>query len=290
MDGNSSHLGIRDTWTGWSVVEVCPLITLRSLSAHLSNSMEGRTTLTITGNTILITGGATGIGLALARGLAERGNKLIICGRSGDALAKAQADLPALVTRVCDVADAGSRRSMVEWLKAEHRDLNAVINNAGVQNHRDFTSDPGMQTLDQEVATNLTAPIHLIAELLPMLKEKSHALIVNVSSGLAFSPMADVPVYCATKAGIHSFTLSLRHQLKATGIRVVEVAPPIVDTGLGGDKRSEGTANNMMVTPEAFATEALAQLEAGNDEVLVGVSVQTRKLGEAMFERMNSRS
>jgi uncharacterized oxidoreductase len=102
--------------------------------------------------------------------------------------------------------------------------------------------------------------------------------------------MADVPVYCATKAAIHSFTLSLRHQLKSTGVRVVEIAPPIVDTGLGGGTRSEGTSNRMMVTPEEFATETMAQLEAGQNEVLVGVSVDTRRLGEALFERMNNRS
>ncbi|RJT31999.1 SDR family NAD(P)-dependent oxidoreductase [Mesorhizobium waimense] len=244
----------------------------------------------LTGNTILITGGASGIGLALARRLSERGNQVIVCSRKQEALAYARAEVPALATRVCDVADAESRRSMVEWLKAEYPNLNIVINNAGVQHHRDFNSDPGMETLDQEVAINLTAPIHLIALLLPMLKQQQNAVIVNISSGLAFSPMADVPVYCATKAAIHSFTLSLRHQLKQTGIRVVEIAPPIVDTGLGGGTRSGGTASRMMVTPEAFATDALAQLEADKDEVLVGISVQTRQLGEAMFERMNNRS
>lgn len=244
----------------------------------------------LTGNTILITGGATGIGFALAHRFSENGNQVIICGRSQSALEKAKAEVPAIVTRVCDVADTDSRRAMVEWLKAEYPTLNVVINNAGVQVRRDFTADPEIGTLDQEVAINLTAPIHLIAELLPTLRQQEQACIINVSSGLAFSPMADVPVYCATKAAVHSFTLSLRHQLKSTGIRVVEVAPPIVDTGLGGKTRSGGTANQMMVTPEDFATEALSQLEADKDEVLVGVSAKTRELGEAMFERMNSRA
>ncbi|MGE6695114.1 SDR family NAD(P)-dependent oxidoreductase [Sphingomonas leidyi] len=119
---------------------------------------------------------------------------------------------------------------------------------------------------------------------------RAQAFIINVSSGLAFSPMADVPVYCATKAAIHSFTLSLRHQLKPSGIRVIEVAPPIVDTGLGDGTRSEGAANSLMVTPDEFALEALSQLEADRDEVLMGISIQTRQQGEAMFERMNSRS
>lgn len=244
----------------------------------------------LTQNTILITGGATGIGFALAHRLSEKGNRVIICGRNEAALLRAKAEAPALVTRICDVADTESRRWMVDWLKANHPTLNVVVNNAGVQHRRDFNNDPEIATLDQEVAINFTAPIHLIAELLPTLRQQEHAHIINVSSGLAFSPMADVPVYCATKAAIHSFTLSLRHQLKSTGIRVVEMAPPIVDTGLGGNTRSGGTANRLMVSPEEFATEALAQLEAGKDEVLVGISAQTRQLGETLFERMNSRS
>ncbi|AUW42326.1 SDR family oxidoreductase [Rhizobium leguminosarum] len=244
----------------------------------------------LTGNTILITGGATGIGFALARRLSEKGNNVIICGRSEAALRKAQEDVPALITRICDVANGESRHSMVEWLKAEHPALNVVVNNAGVQHRRDFNTDPAIDTLDQEVAINLTAPIHLIAELLAALRQQEHAFIINVSSGLAFSPMADVPVYCATKAAIHSFTLSLRHQLKSTAIRVIEVAPPIVDTSLGGGTRSEGTASRMMVSSEEFAADALAQLEADKDEILVGISADTRRMGEALFERMNSRS
>ncbi|WP_458392958.1 SDR family oxidoreductase [Rhizobium brockwellii] len=195
-----------------------------------SQLLEGWTTLNLTGNTILITGGATGIGFALARRLSERGNHVIICGRSEAALRKAQEDVPALITRICDVANGESRRSIFEWLKAKHPALNVVVNNAGVQHRRDFNTDPAIDTLDQEVAINLTAPIHLIAELLATLRQQEHAFIINISSGLAFSPMADVPVYCATKAAIHSFTLSLRHQLKSTAIRVIEVAPPIVDT------------------------------------------------------------
>ncbi|TBZ99931.1 SDR family oxidoreductase [Rhizobium leguminosarum] len=244
----------------------------------------------LSGNTILITGGATGIGFALAQRLSEKGNHVIICGRSEAALLKAQEDVPALITRICDVANGESRRSMVEWLKAEHPALNVVVNNAGVQHRRDFNADPAIDTLDQEVAINLTAPIHLIAELLATLRQQEHAFIINVSSGLAFSPMADVPVYCATKAAIHSFTLSLRHQLKSTAIRVIEVAPPIVDTALGGGTRSEGTASRMMVSSEEFAADALAQLEADKDEILVGISADTRRMGEALFERMDSRS
>lgn len=243
----------------------------------------------LTENTILVTGGATGIGFALARQLSERGNRVIVCGRSEEALSKAKAQVPALITRPCDIANTESRQSMVEWLNTNHPGLNVVINNAGVQYRRNFKDGEALENIEQEIAINVTAPIRLIAEILPALKRQPQAVIVNVSSGLAFAPMADVPVYCATKAAIHSFTLSLRHQLKTTGIRVVEVVPPIVDTGLGGSTRSEGTASRQTMLPEEFATEALAQLESDRDEVLVGMSVNTRKLGETLFERMNPR-
>jgi len=243
--------------------------------------------MNLTANTILITGGAAGIGLALARQLSERGNRVVICGRKEDALLKAQAEVPALITHVCDITDAASRQAMVTWLTATHPELNIVINNAGVQYRRALSEDGALENLEQEVATNFTAPVRLIGELLPMLKRQPHAVIVNVSSALAFSPLAGVPVYCATKAAMHSFTLSLRHQLKATGVRVVEIAPPIVDTGLGGEDRIAGTSTQAMMSPDDFAAEALNQLENDQDEIMIGLAAGARKMGEALFERMN---
>jgi uncharacterized oxidoreductase len=244
--------------------------------------------MNLTANTILITGGATGIGFALAEQLSNRGNSVIICGRNEDALKRAQAKVPALVTRLCDVTDAKSRKSMVNWLGSEQTKLNILINNAGVQCHRDFNNEAALDKIDEEVAVNFTAPVCLISEILPLLQKQPEPAIINVSSGLAFSPMADVPVYCATKAAVHSFTLSLRHQLKSTGVGVVEIVPPIVDTGLGGGVRSEGVTNRYMMSPEDFAEEALTQLENDQNEVLVGMSANTRREGEALFERMNS--
>lgn len=244
--------------------------------------------MNLTARTILITGGANGIGLALAQQLLERGNRVIVCGRSEETLAKAKLQLPALITRVCDVADTASRRSMVDWLNTQYPDLSILINNAGVQYVRDFTAGGAIETLENEVAVNFTGPIHLIAEMLPSLSQLPQAVIVNVTSGLAFSPKADVPVYCATKAALHSFTLSLRHQLKGSGIKVVEMAPPIVDTGLGTGTRAAGVSARPMMSSEQFATDALSQLENDQDEVLVGMSADSRRLGEAMFERMNS--
>jgi uncharacterized oxidoreductase len=244
--------------------------------------------MNLAANTILITGGAVGIGFALARQLAERGNRVIICGRSEEALRKAQADVPSLITRICDLTDTESRKALVDWLVTAHPELNVVINNAGVQYRRMFTDAYALANLEQEVATNFTAPVSLIGELLPLLERQPKATIINVSSGLAFAPLAAVPVYSATKAAMHSFTLSLRHQLKATGIRVVEMAPPIVDTDLGGQDRIGRSSGQQMMSVEDFASQALAQLENDQDEVLVGMAAGSRKMGETLFERMNA--
>ncbi|MES2352663.1 MAG: SDR family NAD(P)-dependent oxidoreductase [Pseudomonadota bacterium] len=244
--------------------------------------------MNLTSNTILITGGGAGIGLELARQLVQRGNRVIVCGRSEEALLNAQAQVPALVTRICDITDHASRQAMVTWLSSAYPELNVLVNNAGVQYRRLFNEAGVLENLEQEVATNFTAPIRLIDELLPLLKRQRSAVIINVSSALAFAPIADLPVYCATKAAIHSFTLTLRHQLKSTGIKVVELAPPIVDTGLGGGKRSGGTTGKKMMSPEEFVIEALLQLETDQDEVLVGLAAGARKMGEALFDQMNS--
>jgi len=243
--------------------------------------------MNLTSNTILITGGGAGIGLALARQLAERGNRVIICGRSEAALLQAQAQVPDLLIRVCDITDQASRQAMVNWLSSEHPQLNMLINNAGIQHRRLFSDADALADLELEVATNFTAPVRLIGELLPLLKQQPSATIINVTSALAYAPIADLPVYCATKAAMHSFTLTLRHQLKATAVRVVELAPPIVDTGLGGNERSAGTAGQQMMTPQDFASEALVQLASGQDEVLVGLAAGARKMGEGLFARMN---
>ena len=242
--------------------------------------------MNLTNNTILITGGAAGIGFALARALALRGNRVIICGRNQAALDSAQAQVPELVTRVCDLNDSASRDALVGWLRAAHPDLNVLVNNAGVQYRRQLVEPDALDGLELEVATNFTAPVLLIGALLPTL-QRHPSVIINVSSGLAFAPMADVPVYCATKAALHSYTLSLRHQLRHTSVRVVEMAPPIVDTGLGGGARSSGTASASAAKSPADIIGALAQLATGQDEVLVGLSAGSRKMGEALFARMN---
>jgi uncharacterized oxidoreductase len=243
----------------------------------------------LTGRTWLITGGSAGIGLALANAVAERGNTVIICGRNQQNLDKAHADNPRLVTRQCDVADPESRAAMVRWLEQQHPDLSVLVNNAGVQVPRTFGKEDATKGLESEITINLTAPIHLIHALLPLLRRQPEASIVNVTSGLAYAPIAVFPVYCATKAALHSFTMTLRYQLRRTRIAVIEMAPPLVATGLRSQETADGNpATDGAVTPEQFVAEALPLLEAGSAEVLVGQSVGTRARGETLFDLMNT--
>lgn len=242
----------------------------------------------MTDRTWLITGGATGIGFALAKAVAAQGNQVIICGRDSVNLSKASDEIPGLITRRCDVADSKSRHALVAWVSETHPDLSVLVNNAGIQIPRDFAAGDAVRDLDAEIATNFAAPIHLIEELLPLLRQQPEATIVNVTSGLAYAPLALFPVYCATKAALHSFTMTLRYQLGNSQVEVVEMAPPMVVSELRSNVSAQSNpALREALTPEEFVAAALPQLENGDVEVLVGQSVNSRQLGEALFSRMN---
>src|SRR3954464_15229320 len=168
--------------------------------------------------TILVTGGATGIGLALASRFLTAGSRVIICGRRESVLRDAAAAHPGLVTRACDLAREDDRSALVEWVTAEHPALDVLVNNAGVQRRIRLDEPEPWAETRQELAINLDAPIHLALALLPHLRRR-RGTIVNVTSGLSFAPLVAAPVYSATKAALHSFTLSLRHQLARSGVR-----------------------------------------------------------------------
>ena len=241
----------------------------------------------ISGNTVFITGGGSGIGLALTEALVRRGNQVIICGRRRERLKAAQARMPGVRFRVCDVSKAGARRGLVDWLLSEFRQLNVLINNAGIQRPVNFLKGPrDLRDADDEIATNLTAPIHLTAQLLPHLRRKKQAAIVNISSGLAFTPLAVVPVYCATKAAVHSWSVSLRHQLRKTSVRVFEVAPPMVATELSGE-RSRPEAGDYVMSAEAVAAGVLKALGRNQYEVALGTAAGLRAQREALFSAIN---
>jgi uncharacterized oxidoreductase len=244
------------------------------------------------GKTVLITGGATGIGLALAEAFLERHNEVLICGRRQDALAAAEKRHPALRTFVCDVSDREGRLSLHRWATGDFPAVSILVNNAGIQRQLDFTR--GLQELESresEIRVNLEAPVHLSALFIPHLLKMDEAAIVNVSSGLAFVPLAILPVYCATKAALHSFSLSLRHQLARTPVKVVEIIPPTVDTDLDRGARSARGQRDRGIPPSEVAGAAVEGIEQGADEIAVGAAkglmAASRTSFEQVFARMN---
>src|SRR4051794_20045273 len=174
-------------------------------------------------HTVLVTGGATGIGYALAIRFLRAGSRVIVCGRREDRLRAAAAKNPKLETRVCDLSADGERLAFVAALRRDVPELDVLVNNAGIQRRLRLADDEPWADTHQEIAINLEAPIHLSRLLIPHLLERQQPAIVNITSGLSFVPLAQVPVYCATKAALHSFTLSLRHQLASTPIQVIEI-------------------------------------------------------------------
>ncbi len=239
------------------------------------------------GNTVLITGGATGIGFALAEALVKRGNIVIVCGRRREKLRVAKAKVPQLHVRICDISLPRARTALIKWVLSHFRGLNVLVNNAGIQHPVDLRKGPrDLPQADAEVFTNLTAPLYLCGLLIPHLRRKKQAAIVNISSGLAFTPLAAVPVYCATKAAIHSLSLSLRHQLRDTSIRVFEIAPPIVATELAGGRRRPKDAEFSM-SVEEVASGIIDAIERDNYEAALGAAASLRRGRDELFPMIN---
>jgi uncharacterized oxidoreductase len=187
------------------------------------------------GNTILITGGGSGIGRGLAQSLHALGNQVIIAGRRRQALDETTAANPGIKSLTVDMQDPASLRAFAAKAIAEFPSLNVLINNAGIMRpEKLLAQQPDLADAEAIVATNLLGPIRLTAALLPHLEKQPRATIINVSSGLAFLPLALTPTYCATKAAIHSYSRSLRHQLRNTNVEVLELIPPYVATQLMG--------------------------------------------------------
>ncbi|MFC7686480.1 SDR family oxidoreductase [Ureibacillus sp. GCM10028918] len=189
----------------------------------------------LSGNTILITGGASGIGLAFAEQYLKEGNDVIVVGRREEKLAEAKEKYPQLHTRVCDLSEERERIQLYEWAIKEFPQLNVLINNAGIQQRVNLLNAANdWRYYQNELAINVEAPIHLSMLFIPHLIKQEEATIVNITSGLAIQPGIWVPIYSAAKAAMHSFTLTLRQQLENTSVEVVEILPPAVNTDLGG--------------------------------------------------------
>lgn len=221
------------------------------------------------GNTILITGGGSGIGRALAEAFHALGNQVIIAGRRQSVLDETIAANPGMASVVFDIEDRQSIRALAAQLAETHPDLNVVINNAGIMRPENLLAQPDdLADAEATVTTNLLGPIRLTAALLPQLLKQPKAAILTVSSGLAFLPLAATPTYCATKAAIHSYSQSLRYQLRDTAVQVHEIVPPYVQTELMGP----GQASDPNALPlKDFIAETMRLLHDQPDaaEILV---------------------
>lgn len=224
----------------------------------------------LAGRTILLTGAGRGIGRALCETLVAHGAKrLIVVGRDHARLQELHAGFPAAEPYTADLSAAVEIDALVGFIRTSAPDLSVVVNNAGTQLLTDLVDPEGDRhwpSLAREVTVNFSAPIQLAVSLLPLLLEQPSAMIVNVTSGLALAPKQSSPVYCATKAGLRSFSKALRYQAQARAphVRVIEALPPLVDTDMTiGRGRSK-------ISPEACAAEIVAGMEAGRETIYVG--------------------
>lgn len=217
-----------------------------------------------TGNTILITGGGSGIGRALAEAFHVLGNQVIISGRRANVLDEVTKANPGMASFVMDATDAADISAFADKVVAAYPALNAVINNAGIMKNEAIPSAPDYLAIAEEtIATNLLAPIRLTAALLPHFLEQKNATVLTVSSGLAFVPMVATPTYSATKSAIHAYSVTLREQLKATPVEVIEIVPPYVQTTLQGEHQA---TDERAMPLEAFITEVMDILINRPDE------------------------
>jgi uncharacterized oxidoreductase len=193
----------------------------------------------LTDNTILVTGGGSGIGRGLAEAFHALGNQVIIAGRRQNVLDKTTEANPGMASLVLDIENPAAIEAFATQITSQHPALNVLINNAGILRPEDLTAQqPDLRDAEAMVTTNLLGPIRLTAALLPHLKKQPRATILNVSSGLGFVPLPLAPTYSATKAALHSYTQSLRFQLRDTPVQVVEIIPPYVQTELGGSHQA----------------------------------------------------
>ena len=221
-------------------------------------------------NTILITGGGSGIGRALAEAFHKQGNQVIIAGRRKSHLDEATAANPGMRSVPLDIENPDDFQRFVAEIKAEFPALNILINNAGIMKAENLSEGPdSLGTAESIVAINLLGPLRLTAALLPMLQSQQQATIMTVSSGLAFVPMAMTPTYCATKAAIHSWTQSLRRQLRDTSVEVLEIVPPYVQTELMGAHQTSDP-NAMPLAEYIAETMSLLENPPASGEILVG--------------------
>lgn len=226
----------------------------------------------LTGRTVLITGGTSGIGFELAKQLLERKSTVLITGRDRRKLDEAASRLPSVKTFLCDVSSTEQIAELQREVVKDFPACDTLFNNAGIMRNLDMNVQRSLPDVTQEVDINLSGPIQMVQAFLPHLKRKPSALLVNVSSGLAYVPFPLSPVYSAAKAGVHAFTRCLRVQLKGTNVSVVELSPPGVETKLFRDGFERELRGQKGMAVDLLVAKATRGIEEGRSEVRPGLS------------------
>lgn len=244
--------------------------------------------MNLTGNTILITGGSSGIGLELSEQLVNRKNNVIICGRSLEKLEKAKQKLPQIEIIQCDLADEKQCESLVNQVKSKFPNTNILINNAAIVNNIRFLDTKNAVELAKiESATNFLAPVHLIKGLYETLQQNQNPSIINITTGLVYVPRANYPFYCPTKAALHSFTQILRKQTENDAVKIIEVLFPAVKTPW-----HKGNPPKIAITPKKAVTEVLGGLSKDKSEIKVGGAKMLYRISRLFpsfaFQKVNS--
>lgn len=218
------------------------------------------------GNTVLVTGGSSGIGLEIARYFVNNENKVIICGRSLAKLESAKKSIPELEIFRCDISLVEDCSALFIWMTRTFPKLNVLINNAAIIHRSTFSSDDQiLRKAEQEIRTNYLGPIILTKLFIPLIEKNDNPKIIYITTGLVYAPKAAYPIYSSTKAGLHSFVQTLRFQLKATNMGIIEVLMSAVDTPF-----HEGNPPKISITAEKAVKEMMTGLKRGTEEIKIG--------------------
>lgn len=234
----------------------------------------------LTNNTLLITGGTSGIGRAFVERLYHLNNRIIVVSSNAENLNKLKSEFPNIEIIRCDLSEPAAVKNLISICLENYQEINIVINNAGVQfNHSWVENRTNFDQIARETAINFISPMHIVYGLLPILLKKQESAIINISSALAFAPKKTAPIYCGTKAAIHASTKALRYQLENTPIKVFEVIPPLVDTDMTKNRKSS------KISPQHLVEKALAKFQKDQYEINIG-KVKLLRLIQRIYPKM----
>ena len=240
----------------------------------------------LSGRTVLVTGGTSGIGLGIAEAFHKRGSRVIVCGRDRSRLSAMEEKFPGITALPCDVGDGQQRKDLAGEVMRRFPDLDILVNNAGIQRYVDLKKGyDELKSGADEIAINFVSVVELTALFIGHLMKRPSAAIINVSSGLGFMPMQSTPIYSATKAAIHTYTLVLRQQLRDTSVRVVEIVPTMVDTGLNKEGRDAAHLKYRGVSLSEYIPTVISGLE--NDVEMIFHGDGAKVLSEPRAESEN---